>query len=127
MSRSMLCAALLSAVALTSGNVHAQTLETAQRTVSAKGVNFEDMKQVRFFYSRLNLVAKDVCHSDYSDPLTAMADAACANAAVADAVSQVDKPLLNRMNGQRKVELIAGNTSAGTRQPALLVSGFVDK
>ena len=51
MRRSMFYAALLSAAAMTTGSAYAQTLVTAQRTVSARGVNFQDVKQVRFFYA----------------------------------------------------------------------------
>jgi UrcA family protein len=121
----MLCAALLSAAALTTGNVHAQTVEPAQREVSAKGVNFEDAGQVRFFYAKLNAAAYDVCASEVYDPLTQMADQACQDGAVNTAVSQVNQPLLNRMTGHRRVELIARNTtSAGSTRPALVVSGL---
>jgi UrcA family protein len=121
----MLCAALFSAAALTSGNVQAQTLESAQREVSARGVNFEDVRQVRFFYAKLTAAAHDVCASEVYDPLTQMADKACQEEAVGDAVSQVNQPLLNRMTGHRRVELIAHNTSsAGSPRPALVVSGL---
>lgn len=125
MRRLILCAALLSAAALTTGNVHAQTVESAQREVSAKGVNFEDVRQVHFFYAKLTAAAHDVCTSEVYDPLTQMADKACQDAAVDGAVTQVNQPLLNRMTGHRRVELIARNTaSGGNARPALVVSGL---
>ena len=125
MRRLVLCAALLSAAALTSGTVQAQTVESAQREVSAKGVNFEDARQVRFFYAKLTAAAHDVCASEVYDPLTQMADQACQEDAVGSAVTQVNQPLLNRMTGHRRVELIARNTmSAGGTLPALVVSGL---
>ncbi len=125
MRRLILCAALLSAAALTTGNVHAQTVESAQREVSARGVNFEDAGQVRFFYAKLTAAAHDVCASEVYDPLTQMADRACQDDAVNTAVSQVNEPLLNRMTGHRRVELIARNTAAGgSARPALIVSGL---
>ena len=125
MRRLMLCAALLSVAALTSGTVNAQTVESAQREVSAKGVNFEDTRQVRFFYAKLKAAAHDVCASEVYDPLTQMADKACQDGAVDTAVSQVNQPLLNRMTGHRRVELIARNmVSGGNARPALIVSGL---
>ncbi|MCR6659859.1 MAG: UrcA family protein [Asticcacaulis sp.] len=119
----MFYAALLSAAALTTGSVYAQTLVTAQRTVSARGVNFQDVKQVRFFYAKLTAAAYDVCACEFYDPLTQMADKACQDDAVNSAVSQVDKPLLNSVSKRPRVELIARNTSGGDR-PALVVSGL---
>lgn|GEM_PF-831299 len=125
MRRSMLCAALLSAAALTSGNVHAQTVESAQREVSARGVNFDDIGQVRFFYAKLTAAAHDVCASEVYDPLTQMADKACQDGAVYGAVSQVNKPLLNSLSKRPRVELIARNTASGSgARPALVVSGL---
>ncbi|MGN6366020.1 UrcA family protein [Asticcacaulis taihuensis] len=123
MRRSMFYAALLSAAALTTGSAYAQTLVTSQRAVSAKGVDFSNINDVRFFYFRLNLVAEEICRSDFNDPLTQMADKACQDEAVNSAVSQVDKPLLNSVSKRPRVELIARNTSSGDR-PALLVSGL---
>jgi len=125
MYRSILCAALMSAAALTAGSVHAQTVESTQRIVSVRGVDFNDINDVRFFYFRLNLVAKEVCHSDFNDPLTQMADEACQNEALYGAVSQVNKPLLDSVSKRPRVELIARNTpSGGNAQPAILVSGL---
>ncbi len=127
MRRLILSAALLSAAALTTGSVHAQTVESAQRAVSAKGVNFEDAGQVHFFYAKLTAAAHDVCASEVYDPMTQMSDRACQDAAVDGAVTQVNQPLLNRMTGHRRVELIARNT-AGNGRPALIVSDLhVDK
>jgi len=125
MRRLILCAALLSVAALTTGNAHAQTVESTQRLVSARGVDFNDINDVRFFYFRLNLVAKEVCHSDFNDPLTQMADEACQNEALYGAVSQVNKPLLDSVSKRPRVELIARNTApGGNAQPAILVSGL---
>jgi UrcA family protein len=125
MRRLILCAALFSAATLTTGNAHAQTVETAQREVSAKGVNFEDVRQVRFFYARLNAAAHDVCASEVYDPMTQMADKACQDGAVYGAVSQVNKPLLNSISKRPRVELIARNTAAGgNAKPMLVVSGL---
>ena len=123
MRRSIFYAALLSAAALTTGSVYAQTLVTAQRTVSARGVNFQDVKQVRFFYAKLTAAAYDVCASEFYDPLTQRADKACQDEAVNSAVSQVDKPLLNSVSKRPRVELIARNTT-GSDWPALGVSGL---
>jgi UrcA family protein len=125
MRRLILCAALLSAAALMSGNVHAQTVESAQREVSAKGVNFEDVRQVRFFYAKLTWAAHDVCTSEMSDPMTQMADKACQDDAVYGAVSQVNQPLLDSVSKRPRVELIARNTAAGVHaKPMLVVSGL---
>ena len=121
MYRSIICAALLSATTLTSGSVHAQTVESAQRVVSARGVNFEDARQVRFFYAKLTTAAHDVCASEVYDPLTQMADKACQDEAVNAAVSQVDKPLLNSVSKRPRVELIARNATAGGNGRAALV------
>jgi len=121
----MLCAALLSAAALTSGSVHAQTVESAQREVSARGVNFEDVGQVRFFYAKLTAAAHDVCASEVYDSLTQMADKACQESAVYSAVSQVDKPLLNSVSKRPRVELIARNAAdSENARPALVISGL---
>ena len=125
MRRLILCAALLSAAALTTGTVNAQTVESAQREVSARGVNFEDVRQVHFFYAKLTSAAHDVYASEVYDPLTQMADKACQDDAVNTAVTQVNQPLLNRMTGHRRVELIARNTNVGGGdRPALVVSGL---
>jgi hypothetical protein len=90
-------------------------------------VNFEDMKQVRFFYAKLTWAAHDVCASEVSDPLTQMADKFCQDEALGSAVSQVDKPLLNRITGHRRVELITGQPAgtlamAGHANQALVVT-----
>jgi len=125
MRRSMLCAALLSAAALMAGNAGAQTVEAAQREVSARGVNFEDVTQVRFFYAKLTAAAHDVCASEVSDPLTQMADKACQDEAVYGAVSQVNKPLLDSVSKRPRVELIARNAVSGSgARPAIVVSGL---
>ncbi|MFT4077031.1 MAG: UrcA family protein [Asticcacaulis sp.] len=124
MSRSMLCAALLSVAALAAGTASAQIREADQRVVSARGVNFEDVTQVRFFYAKLSAAAHAVCTSDYDDPLIQIADRACQVAALDGAVEQVDKPLLNRISGHRRVELVAHNGDTARPQAALVVSGL---
>ena len=125
MRRLILCAALFSAATLTTGNVHAQTVESAQREVSAKGVNFENARQVRFFYAKLTSAAHDVCASEVYDPLTQMSDKACQDDAVYGAVSQVNKPLLDSVSKRPRVELIARNTApASNARAALVVSGL---
>jgi hypothetical protein len=84
-------------------------------------VNFEDARQVRFFYAKLTTAAHDVCASEVYDPLTQMADKACQDEAVNAAVSQVDKPLLNSVSKRPRVELIARNATAGGNGRAALV------
>lgn len=99
MTRSIFIAAALSFAALAAGAANAQERQPAQVHVSAKHVDFNNAHETRGFYAKLNAAAHRVCTSEVSDPMTAMADAACEREAVSDAVKQVGAPQLSALHG----------------------------
>ena len=102
MTRSTFIAAALSFVALAAGAANAQSpisdREEARIHVSAKHVDFNNTRETRGFYAKLNAAAHEVCTSEVSDPMTAMADAACEHDAVADAVKEIGAPQLSALH-----------------------------
>ena len=100
MTRSIIIAAAFSITALVAGAAGAQTREDAQISVSADHVDFNNVRQTRAFYAKLNAAAKNVCTSEVSDPMTTMADTACARQAVSDAVREINVPQLSALDGQ---------------------------
>lgn len=100
MTRSILIAAAFSIAALVAGAANAQTREDAQVSVSAAHVDFNSARQTRAFYNKLTAAAKNVCHSEISDPMTQMADEACARQAVSEAVREINAPQLSALAGE---------------------------
>jgi UrcA family protein len=119
MTRSIFIAATLSVVALTvvtlsGGTANAQDRQSEQVHVSARHVDFSNAGQTRGFYAKLNAAAHQVCTSEVSDPMTAMADAACEKDAVAAAVKDAGAPQLSALHGnsERAPAYATRNTSA---------------
>jgi UrcA family protein len=116
MTRSIFIAAALSFAALAAGAANAQERQPAQVHVSAKHVDFSNARETRGFYARLNAAAHRVCTSEVSDPMTAMADAACEREAVTDAVRQIDAPQLSALNDRSDRAPAYAEHSAGPRR-----------
>lgn len=93
----LVAAAALTFAAIAPTLAQAQTRTPDQRAVTAH-VDFNDAKQTRSYYAKLQAAAHAVCASDMSDPLTAEADKACERQALRDAVRQVGAPQLSRLD-----------------------------
>ena len=116
MTRSIFIAAALSFAALAAGAANAQERQPAQVSVSAKHVDFNNAREARGFYARLSAAAHQVCTSEVSDPMTAMADAACEREAVSDAVKQVDAPQLSALHNSPDHAAAYAGRSDSTRR-----------
>lgn len=116
MTRSIFIAAALSFVALAAGAANAQDRQDAQIHVSAKHVDFNNARETRGFYAKLNAAAHQVCTSEVSDPMTSMADAACERDAVSDAVKQVGASQLSALHGNPDRATAYAERSAPTRR-----------
>jgi len=120
MTRSIFIAAALSFAVLAAGAANAQAgtqeRQPAQVSVSAKHVDFNNAREARGFYARLSAAAHQVCTSEVSDPMTAMADAACEREAVSDAVKQVDAPQLSALHNSPDHAAAYAGRSDSTRR-----------
>ncbi|MGN6209359.1 UrcA family protein [Asticcacaulis sp.] len=116
MSRSIFIAAALSFAALSAGAANAQERQAAQVHVSARHVDFNNARETRGFYAKLNAAAQQVCTSEVSDPMTTMADAACEREAVSDAVRQIDAPQLSALHGHSDHAPAYAERSVSTRR-----------
>ena len=116
MTRSIFIAAALSFAALAAGAANAQERQPAQVRVSAKHVDFNNDRETRGFYAKLNAAAQRVCTSEVSDPMTTMADAACERDAVADAVKQIDAPQLSALHGNPDRATAYAERNTGSRR-----------
>jgi len=116
MTRSIFIAAALSFAALAAGAANAQERQPAQVHVSAKHVDFNNDRETRGFYAKLNAAAQRVCTSEVSDPMTTMADAACERDAVADAVKQIDAPQLSALHGNPDRATAYAERNTGSRR-----------
>ncbi len=120
MSRSIFIAALsfgaLSFAALAAGAANAQERQAAQVQVSTKHVDFNNARETRGFYAKLNAAAQQVCTSEVSDPMTNMADAACEREAVSDAVRQIDAPQLSALHGHSDHAPAYAERNTGSRR-----------
>jgi len=116
MTRSIFIAAALSFAALAASAANAQERQPAQVSVSAKHVDFNNAREARGFYARLSAAAHQVCTSEVSDPMTAMADAACEREAVSDAVKQVDAPQLSALHNSPDHAAAYAGRSDSTRR-----------
>ena len=120
MSRSIFIAALsfgaLSFAALAAGAANAQERQPAQVQFSTKHVDFNNAREARGFYAKLNAAAQQVCTSEVSDPMTSMADAACEREAVSDAVRQIDAPQLSALHGHSDHAPAYAERNTGSRR-----------
>ena len=67
-------------------------------TVSVRGVDFSNPAQVKAFYDHVKAVARAACSGDTLTPWGVREDQECRARFVADAVNQVNAPLLTAMN-----------------------------
>ncbi len=116
MTRSIFIATALSFAALAAGAANAQDRQPAQVHVSAKHVDFNNARETRGFYAKLNAAAQRVCTSEVSDPMTTMADAACEREAVSDAVKQIDAPQLSAFHGNSDHAMAYAERNTGSRR-----------
>ncbi len=116
MTRSIFIAAALSFAALAAGAANAQDRQPEQIYVSAKHVDFNNDRETRTFYARLNAAAQRVCTSEVSDPMTTIADAACERDAVSDAVRQIDAPQLSALDGNPDRATTFAEHNTGSRR-----------
>jgi UrcA family protein len=96
--------AAAAAVALLAGPALA---DQDQATVVHTGrVNFTDPAQVQAFYAKITAVARDVCSAHSPDRIFARAapDPDCVARALAQAVRQIDQPVLTAAYDRSKTE-----------------------
>ena len=92
---------LMFAIALVStapAGIAAARSVDAPVTLSVRGVDFADPRQVKDFYDHLRAVARAACSGDTLTPWGVKEDQDCRARFVADAVSKVNAPLLTAMN-----------------------------
>ena len=79
--------------------------------VSAKGLDLNTPAGARMMYARLQAAAYQACHSDFSDPMSQNAEAACA--ARADAAADLQSPaVLALLSGPKSdAQLLAAISS----------------
>ena len=84
-------------MALAAPAIAADSLQAPTKAVSTASVDFHNSAAVRAFYSRLKTAANMVCDSYSANSRVTQADIACAHRALAEAVRNVDRPLLTAM------------------------------
>ncbi len=89
---------LISASLITSAHAGDQNRTETQFIVPVGHTDFTKVSDVKALYNRLQIFAKMACKSDVSDPLTANADKMCETMAVSDAVRQIDRVELSRLD-----------------------------
>ena len=90
-------AAAACALAAVAGQAQALTVERDANpvTITAQGVDFQNPASVDAFYQRIRLAAREACDSRNSfDRAVVLADRACAQNAVNQAVASLSRPLL---------------------------------
>ena len=80
------------AAALLSGQAMAD--ETHSAAISTAGVDFNNRAQADRVYERIAATARDVCSMHSSNPVLARPEAECVSHAVAQAVRNVNRPLV---------------------------------
>jgi UrcA family protein len=88
---------LIAAPALAAETQPATQAEAPARAVSTRGVDFSNGEQVRQFYFRLNVAARQVCDAGSPVPRSFAMDRRCVRQVVADAVKAADKPMLTAL------------------------------
>ena len=118
MIRSIFCAALLATAAFAAQSVSAQERTPDQMAVSTRGLDLNKPADARQLDARLQLAANAVCHSDFNDPATADADAACATQAVADARQALGRQTLARTDDTSEDRAAARTMTVAMNRPA---------
>jgi UrcA family protein len=98
---------------VTTAHAEDQNRTESQFTVPIGHTNFANASQVKALYTKLHIFAKMACESDVSDPLTANADKQCEAMAVSEAVHQIDRVELSRLDDASSVPL---------RRPAIVLT-----
>ena len=106
-------AAAASALTFAAGSAQAQTRTPDQVTVSTRHVDFNDARQMRALYAKLQFAAKSVCESEISSAEIARAeiaraDRACARQALSDAVRRIGAPQLSRLDADENKRDVDG-------------------
>jgi UrcA family protein len=76
----------------------------ANQAVSVAGVNFSNPSDVRDVYVRISRAAEAACDSYAGKGRVSVADRACANRVVTDAVKLLDRPVLTAMHESRGLQ-----------------------
>lgn len=76
--------------------------DTSVRVVSTSGVDFRNPAAVGAFYSQLRMAADAVCGGYSSYDRATLADVACADKALADAVRSANQPPLTAMYDRKQ-------------------------
>lgn len=80
----------------------------AARRLSTANVDFTSSDQVKAFHQRLHRAAREACNSGYVIATQLVdADRQCTEAALAQAVAKVDRPMLTAMQQQRQTTMTA--------------------
>lgn len=90
MTKMLFAAAAIAA--LLSGQAMADEIHTA--VVNTAGVDFNNRAQADHVYGRITATARDICSVNSPNPVLARPDAECMRQAVAQAVRNVNRPLV---------------------------------
>ncbi len=96
--------AAAAAAAILSGQAMADEVHTA--VVKTTGVDFNNRTQADRVYARIAATARDVCTMNSSNPTFARPEAACVDQAIAQAVRNVNRPLVTAAYERNAVDAV---------------------
>ena len=94
---------LISASLVSAAHAADQDRTETQFIVPVGRTDFTKASDVKALYNRLQIFAQMACKSDVSDPLTANADKQCEALAISDAIHQIDRVELSRLDNTKSV------------------------